>query len=224
MAVLRVSTSFFDGFWPALAAGVLVLALGYIAIDRLLGLRDRARIHARTRNAALRIVHGELLHNGSEITTWEEELPTMGIPFPGFELGGWELVSQMEALLTLDPKTADHLVHAYNRMRSCNELLADLRDLQTGPSALAVALRVAGSARDEGTNSAPIDAFLAEYKQHKIDLRDGLLRRVADLQPHLNNAIDAVEHEIQIAAPVPAAQRKFRHTQPPDFIGGQRSE
>ncbi len=223
MAALQVSIPFLDAFWPAVAAGVLVLALGYIAIERLLGLRERARNQARTRNAVLQIVHGELLHNGSEVTTWEEELPTMGIPFPGFELGGWQLVSQMEALLTLSPKTADCLVHAYNRMRSCNEQLATLRDLDSGASALAVALRVAGSVRDDGTNPPPIDAFIAEYKQHKIDLRDGLLRRVADLESYLNDAIDAVENEIQIAALVPAAQRLFRHTKPPDFIGGKRS-
>jgi hypothetical protein len=223
LAALQVSTSFFDTFWPSLAAGVLVLALGYIAIDRLLGLRERVRDEARTRHAVLQIVHGELLHNGSEVTTWREELPTMGIPFPGFELGGWQLVSQMDALLTLSPKTADCLVHAYNRMRSCNEQLTTLRDLVSGASALAVALRVADSVRDDGTNPPPIDAFLAEYRQLKIDLRDGLLRRVDDLEPYLNDAIDAVEHEIQIAAPVPAAQRRFRHTKPPDIIGDGRS-
>ena len=83
-----VTTPFLDAFWPALAAGLIVLTIGYLAIDRLLGLRARSKSEAHTRLAVLRLVHGELLHNGSELTMWREALPTMGIPFPGFELGG----------------------------------------------------------------------------------------------------------------------------------------
>lgn len=112
MAEITATTPFFDAFWPALAAGVAVLVIGYLAINWLLGLRDRARNEKRTRKAVLQIVHNELLHNASEYTTWREELPTMGVPFPGFQLEGWNLVSQTDALLTVGHETADALVHA----------------------------------------------------------------------------------------------------------------
>jgi hypothetical protein len=223
MAEITVTTPFFDAFWPALAAGVLVLVIGYIAISWLLGLRERARNQKRTRDAVLQIVHGELLHNASEATTWKEELPTMGVPFPGFELGGWGLVSQMDALLSLSPSAADRLVHAYNRMRSCNDQLATLRDLNSGASALNVELHVAAAVRPDGKPTPAMQIVIHEFEQLKRDTRDALLRRVADLEPYLTDAIDAVEHEIRVAAPVPAAQRLFRHTTPPDFIGGNRS-
>jgi hypothetical protein len=112
MIVVVVTVPFFDEFWPALAAGLIVLLVGYLAIDRLLGLRERATNERRTREGVLRIVHNELLHNASQHTTCREELPKMQIPFPGFELGGWHLVSQMAALLTVSPETTDLLVHA----------------------------------------------------------------------------------------------------------------
>lgn len=222
MQGVTVTTPFFDAFWPALAAGLIVLGVGYIVINWLLGLRDRARSEERIREAVLRIVHGELLHNASEVTTWREELPTMGVPFPGFELEGWRLVSQTDAFLSLDSGTAERLVHVYNRLRSCNRMLDELRDLNSGASALAVELHAAASARSDGTVPAAMQIAIDEFTTHKRQVRDGLLRRVDDLDAHINNAIDVVEREIKIAAPVPAAQRLFRHTTPPDFVGGAR--
>jgi hypothetical protein len=222
VAEITVRTPFFDAFWPALAAGVVVLAVGYLAINWLLGLRERAKNERRTREAVLQIVLNELLHNAGEYTTWREELPTMGIPFPGFQLEGWNLVSQMDALLTLSEGAADLLVQAYNRMQSCNDQLAVLRDLNSGSSALRVALTVASSAAADGSNSPAMDAFIAEYQEHKVELRDALLRRLDDLKPYLDQAIDSVRREIEIVEAVPAARTIFRHTNPPDFTGGRR--
>jgi hypothetical protein len=222
VAGTTLTTPFFDAFWPALAAGVGVLAIGYLAINWLLGLRDRAKSAQHTREAVLQIVLTELLHNAGEFTTWQEELPTLSIPFPGFQLEGWNLVSQMDALLTVGKETADMLVHAYNRMRSCNDQLAELRDLNSGRSALRVALTVASSAAPDGSNSPAIDAVVEEFTQNKLDLRDALLRRLEDLKPYLDDAIDAVGREIDIVESVPAARTIFRHTKPPDYVGERR--
>jgi hypothetical protein len=104
-------------------------------------------------------------------------------------------------------------------MRSCNEVLNTLSGLVAGQSALHVALTVASERESDGTNPPAIEGVLREYEAHRADLRDALLRRLGELKPYLDGAIDAVEHEIAIAESVPARQRLFRHTQEPDYVG-----
>jgi hypothetical protein len=134
-----------------------------------------------------------------------ECLPEMDVPFPGFETQGWELVLQAPVFLTIGSNTADLLVHAYNRMRSANDQLDRLRDLVLGDSALRVALANASTVRYSGDSEPGIDKVIGEYLEHRAKVRDGLLGRLEDLKEHLDNAIDAVEAEIEIGAPVSAA-------------------
>jgi hypothetical protein len=47
-----------------------------------------------------------------------------------------------------------------------------------------------------------------QFQDHRSETRAALLDRLADLRPFLENAIDAVEGELEIKA-VPAAQRLF---------------
>ena len=46
--------------------------------------------------------------------------------------------------------------------------------------------------------------------------RNFLINRIDDLKTYLDNAIDAVEAELKIEAPVKSANRRYEHTTPPD--------
>ena len=108
-AIAPDTTSFLDAFWPALAAGLIaglaVLSAGYVLIERRLRLHERAESERITRKTVLQIVLAELLHNAGHRTLIVERLPEMQVPSPGFELGGWGLVSQTRALLTIPEAT-----------------------------------------------------------------------------------------------------------------------
>jgi hypothetical protein len=214
--------SFLDAFWPALASGLIgglvVLGMGYYLIEKRLRLRERAESERQTRRAVLQIVNSEMLHNASHLNLFIDELPQMQIPSPGFELGGWVLVSQAPALLTLRADTADKLVHAYNRMRSANEQRDQLLDLVNGPSALRMAIAAAEAQLPDDTYPDTVAKVISEYEAHKTNIRDGLLRRLDDLKLFLDNAIDAIEAELEIVSPVKAAGRRFLHTTPPDRL------
>lgn len=142
----------------------------------------------------------------------------MLVPSPGFELGGWALVSQAPALLTISPATSEKLVHAYNRMHGANDLREQLLDLVNGTSALSVHLAAAAAGLPDGTYPSGIAQVITEFETHKVSIRDGLLRRLEDMKPFLDDAIDAVESALGIVSPVKASGRLFRHTTPPDRL------
>jgi hypothetical protein len=226
--IVHASSSFQDAFWPALAAGVIsgiaagvaVAIAGYLLIDRRLRLRERAATERRIRQSVLKLVHGELLSNASMVTTCRDVLPRLEVPFPGFEVTAWSLVSQAQALLTVPPETADALVHAYNRTRSTNEQLYQLRELIAGNTALTVQLEMSAAVDADGSLPEPMRNTYLEVNAYKNNLRDAVLERLDDLQERLNDAIDAVEHDLEIYPGVPAAQRHFRPDSSPAVVGG----
>jgi hypothetical protein len=59
-----------------------------------------------TREAILCAVHGELESSAALRQTAPKELPAGGIPYPGFDVTGWPLVSQVAALTTLQRQPA----------------------------------------------------------------------------------------------------------------------
>jgi hypothetical protein len=164
----------------------------------------------------MQLIYAELLHDAGLLTTFVEALPRMEIPSPGFELGGANLSSDAPALLTIRSETAEAFTHAYNRMRGANELRDQLLELVNGQSALIVRLADASAIQPDGTYRSGVGQAVEEFQVHQVTIRDALLRRLADLKPFLDKAIDAVEAELRIDLPVKAAQREFRSATPPD--------
>jgi hypothetical protein len=103
-------------------------------------------------------------------------------------------------------------------MRGANEVREQLLDLVNGRSALQVHLVAAASAEPDGNPPSAVAETVAQFESHKSDVRNGLLRRVEDLKPYLDDAIDKVEEALEIEAPVKAAGRHFVHTETPDRI------
>jgi len=188
---------------------------GYLAINRLLGLRERRKSERQTPEAFLKIVHVELLNDAAHRTRFSEELPAMQVPYPGFQVEGWPLVSQAQFLLAVNGDTVLKLLHAYNRMQSANAQCEELRDILSGPSALNIHLVAAEALLPDDRYPAGIATVIAEFEAHQSSLRDVLLKRIEDLKLALDDAIDAVESELAIASPVKAAGRLFRHTGTP---------
>jgi hypothetical protein len=88
-------------------------------------------------------------------------------------------------------------------METANELHAMVFDFDQGPTAVLAAIG-AGSMSDP-----VIAANYTHFEQHREEMKGRLLERVENLAPHLYRAIDLIEGELGIDAPVPAAQRIF---------------
>lgn len=96
------------GFAADVAAGALVLYLGYRFVEKKLRLEERGE---RTRDAeaqrkqnlaaVLQSVHGELESNAAQLTTALKELPTGGILYPLFDVTMWPLASAPVIFTTL---------------------------------------------------------------------------------------------------------------------------
>lgn len=223
--------TFADAFLPGLAAdaiaGALVLGFGYVAIDRRLRLEDKLQEAERERQrklelrqSALRIVYGELESHASLFDVWETALGTAdAVPFPGFDVNGWFLVSQADVLASLAPETASVLMHAYNRLRSANDQLAQIADMSHGPSAIRVAAGVSEAAAPDGTLPPMVARMRDAFAGHLEALRAAMLDRLADLRTFVYEAIDAIERELGEARTVPAAQRTYVREKQPKTLG-----
>ena len=217
---------------PELVAGLLsgavVLGLGYFFIDRRLRLGERAdreqateRERGELRASALAIVETELISNASLLQVWREVLETThrDLPTPGFDINGWYLVTQGYVLAALPPPTADLLMHVYNRMRSANSQLDLLADMTFGPSALRIAIALAGASDPHGELPGPVATLRDQFEQHHADRRSALVARLDNLKPLLDQAIDAVEQENGTYEGVPASQRHFLREEAPIRVG-----
>jgi hypothetical protein len=128
------------------------------------------------------------------------------------------VVSEPNIFTTLARDTVAALNHAYNRMTTSNEQMAFLSDLNHGPTAVLVAVTAAPSMTDPRVKET-YERFL----NHRDDVRTGVMERLRDLKPHLDNAIEAVEAELGIAGKPPVAQRAYRPETPVGFMGDPKT-
>jgi hypothetical protein len=214
-----VTASFWNDFLTnvaaSVAAGLVLLYLTYLFIDHRLHLRDRAereeadrKARAETREAVLTAVLEELQDNAARVQVWLKILPKGHIPYPGFNATGWPLIAQAPVFTTLSAKTVAALTHAYNRMESANEMLAFVADLNHGPTAILVNAMLAEPLERK---VSLVQEAADKFEAHRDSTREMLIGRVIDLKTTLDNAIDAVESELNRPGPVPAAQRIFKH-------------
>jgi hypothetical protein len=196
--------AFWTAFWPTLFAdggvGLGLFGIGYLVVNKRLPARERKESRARVLKAVL----GELYSNAAQLTTAEAELPTGGIPYPLFDVGMWHVLSEATIFTTLNEETVSALMHAYNRMGASNDQCSYLLDINKGRTAILAMGTFAGRM----AASQQVKELHDQFQDHRSETRAALLDRLADLRPFLENAIDAVEAELEIKA-VPAAQRLF---------------
>jgi hypothetical protein len=205
-------------------SGAVLLGLGYLFVDRRLGIQERAdrerdeeEVRGELRAGALALVGKELTSNAASLQVWRTVLTTTGneLPNTGFDVNGWALVTQAHVLTTLRPTTIDALMHVYNRMRSANDHRELLGDLTYGQSALGIATAIANTSVEHSVLPAPVATLRDRFEEHVGELRGALVGRLDDLKPLLDNAIDAVEQEHGTYEGVPAAERSSVGVTPP---------
>jgi len=208
------------GLISSAAAGGLVLYLGYRYVEQALRLQDasdrRREVDAQreqNRTSVLGAIHAELQSAAAHLQTLLTQLPTGAIPYPGFDLTGWPLASQAVIFTTLRQDTVEALTHAYNRMTTANEQLRLLSDLNHGPTAIVVTASAAGRLDDPEVAEA-----YKMFQDHRGAIRAGLIDRLRELKPHLDNAIDRVEEDTRRTADLPASQRHYLFLDPPSVI------
>lgn len=204
-----------SGFVGNLLAGLLLLVLAYWFVDNKLHLRQRAnaradeeQARARIRESVLTAVLEELKSNAARLREFIAVLEKTHIPTPGFDTTGWELISQIAAFAAMRLETIQALTHSYNRMRSANEHLAFVTDLNNGQTAIMVNATLAPHLREGEAESLPQSAFDKFYDLREYS-RTELIDRLGDLKGWIDKAIDAVEAELGTPGEVPAAQRNY---------------
>jgi hypothetical protein len=199
---------------------------GYWLVDRKLHLKDRADRAAdeaekqnAVRNAVLRVAHGELEFVAARIETYKRALEEDKVPYPVFDTNGWTLLSQAHVLVAVRPDSSEALVNAYNRIRSANGQLEMFSNMTVGPMAVGIHTDVAVARRGDGTLPPAVDDIAHRYEGHRLDVRSGLIDRLADLREHMDKAIDAVEAELGLARNAPSSMRSY-NAGPVREIGG----
>lgn len=213
-------SGFLSEFAAGVAAGALVLYVGYRFVEQRLRLQERAErvqeVEAQRKQnleAVLQAVHSELESNAAQLTTALKELPKGGSPYPLFDVAMRPVVSEPVVFTTLQRETVQALTHVYNRMTTANEQHAFLSDLNHGPTAILATSGPSGSLREEAYH---------RFVAHRDAFRLGLIDRLNDLKPHLDAAIDAVEAELGISRDQPAAQRIYQPNTPVGLIEDPR--
>jgi hypothetical protein len=202
-----------SGFVGGLAASLIALYVAYRFVDSRLHLRQRRESEAQQeaarremRQAVLSAVHRELEANAATVQVLLTELPKGGIPYPGFDLTGWPLVSQASVFTALQTETISALTHVYNRMTSANDQLSFVADLNHGPTGILVNTVLAeGLDKDLPLAHKAYELFV----NHREGTREMLIERVAELKRYADDAIDAVEAELGIRGVGPAAMRHY---------------
>lgn len=205
-----------SGFVGNFLAGLLLLGLAYWFVDNKLQLRQRADARAdeevargQVREAVMGAVLAELISNAVRLREFVAVLEKGHIPAPGFDTTGWELISQVTAFASLRFETIKVLTHSYNRMRSANDHLAFVTDLNNGQTAIMVNATLAPHlSKDDDAEALPQVAFTKFVNLRELS-REDLLARLEDLKGWIDKAIDAVEEELGTPGGVPAAQRIY---------------
>jgi hypothetical protein len=218
----------FGGFLGNVIAGLVVLGIGSLLVERTLHLRDRAdrakeaeEQRRQNREAVLSVVHAELESNAAQLTTALEELPNSDqrILYPLFDVTLWPVVSSAEIFTTLKRTTAEALMRAYNRMKTANDQNALLIDYSQGPTSILVTTTVASSINTDELVAETYGKFL----DYRNTIRAALIDRLHELKPRLDESIDAVEAELGLQFEQTAGQRVYRPTtRPGDFAGPTR--
>jgi hypothetical protein len=192
--------------------GAILLFLGYLVIDRRLHLKERhdraereETDRGRIREHVLTHVLDELMSNAAALPIWKKALSAndLGVPYPGFDVAGWSLISQAPALLSLEKTTISSLAHAYYRLQSANEMLKEVADICYGSSSLLARIFTA-----PWIENPRVEETYRKFQAQRDQMRSELVARLDNLKPRIDDAIDAVERELDIPA-VPAAQRQF---------------
>jgi hypothetical protein len=225
---------FLGNVTASILAGAIVLFLGYLFVERRLRLGERADRAAEAeqqrreraeeaeeqgrtnRQAVLSIVHAELESNAAQRTTAVENLPheDQRLVYPLFDVGMWQLVTTTPIFTALEPETAKALIRSYNRMTTANEQNAFLNDLHQGQTSLTVTMTAAASIEKD-----LVETVYNRYLEYRTYVRDALIERLEELKRHLDEAIDAVEHELGMTGMPPAASRTYRPDVPPKYAG-----
>jgi hypothetical protein len=212
---------FLIGLAQTVLGGIAVAGAVYLLIERRLRLKDASdhrraldAQHDENRTTVLDAVCAELEGAAGMLHTFVTTLKAGTIPYPGFDVTGWVLVSQAVIFTTLKRGTVEQLTHAYNRMKTTNEQLAELSDLIHGSTAVLVHATVAG--RRDDTEVAEV---YAQYVEHGENLRAGIIDRLNELKPHLDNAIDAVKAELKRADERPASEIRYLDVGPKGYVG-----
>lgn len=104
-------------------------------------------------------------------------------------------------------------------MRNANSQLDLLADITFGPSALRIAIALAGASDPHGELPGPVASLRDQFEKHHAERRSALAARLDNLKPLLDQAIDAVEQENGTYEGVPASQRHFLREEAPIRVG-----
>jgi hypothetical protein len=213
--------AFLNSFLSGLAAGGVLLLVGYYAIDRALHLKARGERlqdaedqRAKNVAAVLGVVLSELESNAAQLTTALTELPKGAVVYPLFDLTMWPIIEQATIFTALSEGTIRMLTHAYNRMRTSSEQNAFLSDLNHGSTAVLLSGLAA-----LGIDDDRVKRQYQQFVEHRESVRNGLLDRLRDLKPFLDSAIDLVEGDLKLAVERAATERVYVPQTPPGVIG-----
>jgi hypothetical protein len=221
-AAVKGLGGFLGTLTASVLAGLIVLWLGYLFVERKLRLTDRAHRAADAqeqrrvnREAVLSIVHAELESNADQLTNLEQ-LPheDQRLLYPLFDVSMWPLVTDAPIFTALDRETAEALMRSYNRMNTANEQNAFLNDMHQGRTSITVTMAAAGSMDKE-----LVEETYEKYLGYRDYIRTALIERLQELKPHLDAAIDAVEAELGMTFKHRAAERTYRPDAPPKYAG-----
>lgn len=197
--LVSFSGSFWPSLWSNLLASLLVVALAYVFVERRLHLRERRAAEERDRarrwelvQDVLLAVEVELAHNVQQAELIVDHVQQDELPYPAFETNGWLLISQSPVFTAVNPGTLRRLLRVYNRLRSANEFYAKTYDFLFGSTAVLAVVGIE-ALNDPGSRDAHQRAFTG----HRGRMRDDLAGRVRELQPHLLEALQRVQQELQ---------------------------
>lgn len=168
----------------------MVASVAFFLIERRFRIREEQTKRTETAKGILRALRDELEHNSRIAESLRENLPKEALPYSGFQLNGWTLLSQVPAFTAISASTVNRLLDAYLRTRSANEQHALLFDLTYGATG-ALSFVIAGAAPGQEGRMT-----FQRLEERRDDLRKRLLHRVEELQPFLADALQEVEAEL----------------------------
>lgn len=84
------------------------------------------------RRSVFEVIRDEIHYDVGQAELIVERVPRGQIPYPAFSTDGWTLMSQAPVFSALEPGAIYLLVRLYSRLRTANELHAQMSDLSFG--------------------------------------------------------------------------------------------
>ena len=187
MAVASFGEQVLIEFLGGVAAAAVILLLLQLALD--LGKQRRAR--KELVRSTLKNLHAELVWNARLARTFVKELGADACPAPGFDTTGDPYVSNPDVVRALKPATTEQLLMTYNRLRAANRGYDEYWEVFLGSTAALHGV-TSEAIPDKRRREKADDRF----EKHRTRLRTSLLDRVVEMQPHLEFAMGAIEHEL----------------------------